>query len=354
MKLLKDFSEKELADFQKGQKIMTNMLKEFDNICRTNGLKYWCVGGTLIGAVRHQGWIPHDADIDVAMLKSDYEELKKIIQKNLSKDYWFQDKSTDKYYKADIGKIRYLYAQYDDYKDESWHNGIQLDIFVNTLENDILIPNLCNNDSQPYNYNLIFPLKELFFQDIKVYVPNKLEIYCKNAWGGYPPPVLPINKQYPHEGRISFTIPNWMEVKYPFLYKNNIVITFGTYDMFHIGHLKILNRASQLKGQKGKLIVGISSDKFSFDKKNRKPIFNENDRLEIISNIKNVDEVFIEDSLELKRQYILKYKADILVMGDDWLGKFDEFKDICEVVYLPRTNGISTTSTIEDIKKRIT
>ncbi len=124
--------------------------------------------------------------------------------------------------------------------------------------------------------------------------------------------------------------------------------------MFYIGHLKILNRASQLKGKKGKLIVGISSDKFSFGKKNRKHIFNENDHSEIISNIKDVDEVFIEDSLELKREYILKYKADILVMGDDWLDKFDEFKDICEVVYLPRTNGISTTSTIDDIKKRIT
>jgi len=101
------------------------------------------------------------------------------------------------------------------------------------------------------------------------------------------------------------------------------------------------------------MIVGISSDNFSFSKKKRKPIFNQNDRLEIISNIKDVDEVFIEEALELKREYILKYKADILVMGDDWLGKFDEFKDICEIVYLPRTNGISTTSTIDDIKKRI-
>ena len=76
--------------------------------------------------------------------------------------------------------------------------------------------------------------------------------------------------------------------------------------------------------------------------------------MEIISNIKDIDEVFIEEALELKREYILKYKADILVMGYDWLGKFDEFKDICEVVYLPRTNSISTTSTINNIRKRIT
>ena len=224
MKLLKDFSKKELADLQKGQKIMTNMLKEFDNICRTNGLKYWCVGGTLIGAVRHNGWIPHDADIDVAMLKSDYEQLQNIIQKKLSKDYWFQDKSTDKYYKSNIGKIRYLYAQYDDWKNESWHNGLQLDIFVLTevSENNLLIANKNNGFyfGEKIKKQMIFPLKELVFENIKVYVPNNYEQYCIDAWGGCPPPKLPIHKQYPHEGRISFTIPTWMKKKYPQLYSS--------------------------------------------------------------------------------------------------------------------------------------
>ena len=64
-----------------------------------------------------------------------------------------------------------------------------------------------------------------------------------------------------------------------------------------------------------------------------------------------VDEIFLEESLELKRQYIIEHKADILVMGDDWEGKFDEFKDICDVLYLPRTPSISTTSIIEVVKK---
>jgi len=222
MKLLKDFSKKELADLQKGQKIMTNMLKDFDNICRTNGLKYWCVGGTLIGAVRHKGWIPHDADIDVAMLKSDYEQLQNIIQKKLSKDYWFQDKSTDKYYKSNIGKIRYLYAQYDDYKCQDWHNGIQLDIFVLTevSESNLLIANKNNGFyfGEKIKKQMIFPLKELVFENIKVSVPNNYEQYCIDAWGGCPPPKLPLYKQYPHEGRISFTIPIWMKKKYPQLY----------------------------------------------------------------------------------------------------------------------------------------
>ena len=73
------------------------------------------------------------------------------------------------------------------------------------------------------------------------------------------------------------------------------------------------------------------------------------DRLEIVAALKPVHEVFVEESLELKRDYIERFSADVLVMGDDWAGRFDEFGDICEVVYLPRTPAISTTALIEKI-----
>ena len=72
--------------------------------------------------------------------------------------------------------------------------------------------------------------------------------------------------------------------------------------------------------------------------------------MEIISSIKGVDQVFLEESFELKHKYILENKATIFLMGDDWVGRFDEFNDICKVVYLPRTENISTTSTIDHIK----
>lgn len=127
-----------------------------------------------------------------------------------------------------------------------------------------------------------------------------------------------------------------------------IVITFGTFDLFHIGHLKIIKRCKELGDS---LILGISSDEFSYKKKKRFPIVNQKNRKEILESIKYVDEVFFEESMEKKRDYILKYKADILVMGDDWEGKFDEFKDICKVIYLPRTPFISTTKMIEIIKE---
>nr|ELR5257557.1 adenylyltransferase/cytidyltransferase family protein [Providencia rettgeri] len=122
------------------------------------------------------------------------------------------------------------------------------------------------------------------------------------------------------------------------------IITFGTFDVFHIGHIKILERAKSLGTH---LTVGVSSDQLNFNKKSRYPIYNQHDRSYIVSSLSCVDNVFLEESLELKGEYIKKYQADILVMGDDWEGRFDMYKELCEVIYLPRTPSISTTEIIE-------
>lgn len=126
------------------------------------------------------------------------------------------------------------------------------------------------------------------------------------------------------------------------------VITFGTFDVFHVGHVNILERAKALGDY---LIVGISSDELNFSKKGRNPIYSIAERLKIISSLRFVDEVFVEESLELKAQYIKDFDADVLVMGDDWKGKFDIYKDICDVVYLERTPSISTTEIIEVVRR---
>ena len=125
------------------------------------------------------------------------------------------------------------------------------------------------------------------------------------------------------------------------------VITFGTFDVFHVGHVNILTRAHDLGDT---LIVGVSTDDLNFAKKGRYPIYRQEHRLEIVRSLDCVAEVFYEHSLDLKREYILEHKADVLVMGNDWEGRFDEFKDICEVVYLPRTADISTTDIIQAIR----
>ncbi|MGU3415841.1 adenylyltransferase/cytidyltransferase family protein [Enterobacteriaceae bacterium C34A] len=125
------------------------------------------------------------------------------------------------------------------------------------------------------------------------------------------------------------------------------VITFGTFDVFHIGHLNVLERARKLGNR---LIVGVSSDELNQQKKARLPVYRESERLKIIDSLKCVDAVFLEESLERKAEYIRHFQADILVMGDDWKGKFDEFSSLCEVIYLPRTPSVSTTTIIEVVK----
>lgn len=125
------------------------------------------------------------------------------------------------------------------------------------------------------------------------------------------------------------------------------VITFGTFDVFHIGHINILERACALGDA---LIVGVSSDALNYNKKKRYPVYSQDERLKIISSLKFVDDVFIEESLELKLEYIKSYDASLLVMGDDWEGRFDWVKPNCDVLYLPRTPSISTTEIIEVVK----
>jgi glycerol-3-phosphate cytidylyltransferase len=117
------------------------------------------------------------------------------------------------------------------------------------------------------------------------------------------------------------------------------VITYGTFDLFHVGHVRLLKRLSVLGG---KLIVGISSDEFN-EIKGKSSFFSYNERAEIVAACQYVDEVFPEHHWEQKIEDVKKYQADIFAMGDDWEGKFDFLKEFCEVSYLKRTEDVSTT-----------
>lgn len=127
------------------------------------------------------------------------------------------------------------------------------------------------------------------------------------------------------------------------------IVTFGTFDLTHIGHINILERCKKMNNGDNTVIVGISSDKFTYEKKSRYPYFDENSRIKIVKSLKFVDEVFLEESFDKKEEYLKKHNADVLVMGSDWEGKFDMYNNICKVVYLPRTPDISTTNIIETI-----
>ena len=121
--------------------------------------------------------------------------------------------------------------------------------------------------------------------------------------------------------------------------KKKTVITYGTFDMFHIGHLQLLKRLKELGDE---LIVAVSTDEFN-DLKGKKTLIPYEQRKDIIEAIKYVDMVIPEEDWEQKIVDIKKYNVDIFCIGDDWKGKFDFLDKHCEVMYLPRTEGISTT-----------
>lgn len=129
------------------------------------------------------------------------------------------------------------------------------------------------------------------------------------------------------------------------------VITYGTFDLFHIGHLRLLERAKAIAGNDGKLIVAVSTDRFNLVEKGKRSSVRDVERMEIVGALRCVDMVIAEDSWEQKSQDVEKYDVDVFVMGDDWKGKFDFLKDKCEVIYLARTPCVSSTELKDSIRR---
>ena len=126
------------------------------------------------------------------------------------------------------------------------------------------------------------------------------------------------------------------------------VITYGTFDMLHYGHINLLRRARALGDY---LIVALSSDSFNAIK-NKQSFFHYEHRRQMLEAIRYVDLIIPENDWEQKREDIIKHNVNIFVLGNDWEGKFDFLKDICEVVYLERTPEISTTRIKNHLKIR--
>lgn len=127
------------------------------------------------------------------------------------------------------------------------------------------------------------------------------------------------------------------------------IITYGTFDLLHPGHVNILRRAKDLGDY---LIVAVSSDEFNA-LKGKKSYYTYEERRHILDAIKYVDEVIPEHNWEQKVQDVQKHDIDVFVMGDDWKGEFDFLSEFCDVVYLPRTEGISTTKIKKDLNKTL-
>jgi len=125
------------------------------------------------------------------------------------------------------------------------------------------------------------------------------------------------------------------------------IITYGTFDLLHYGHVNLLERAKALGDY---LVVVLSSDEFNWDQKNKKCYFSYGERKRLLEAIRYVDLVIPENSWDQKINDVKEFKIDTFVMGDDWKGKFDFLSEYCEVVYLPRTPEISTTQIKKDLQ----
>ena len=128
------------------------------------------------------------------------------------------------------------------------------------------------------------------------------------------------------------------------------VITYGTFDLLHYGHINLLRRAKSLGDY---LVVGLSTDEFNNKEKNKECYFDYENRKSLLDAVRYVDLVIPEKNWEQKISDIQKYNVDVFVIGDDWKGEFDYLKDSgVEVVYLPRTKEISTSKIKDDLNRR--
>ena len=125
------------------------------------------------------------------------------------------------------------------------------------------------------------------------------------------------------------------------------VITYGTFDLLHYGHINLLRRAKEYGDY---LIVALSTDEFNLREKNKKSYFTYEQRKQLLEAIRYVDLVIPEESWDQKVREVKEFKADVFVMGNDWEGKFDYLKEYCQVVYLERTPEVSTTQIKQELK----
>lgn len=155
-----------------------------------------------------------------------------------------------------------------------------------------------------------------------------------------------LNKHFDKDKYFLYDIVNTVS-SFDFTFKKyNTCITYGTFDLFHVGHLNLLKR---IKSMCSNLIVAVSTDEFN-KLKGKNCVIPYEQRAAIVAGIKYVDKVIPEDNWEQKITDVEKYNVDCFVMGNDWEGKFDYLKEKCEVIYLPRTDGISTTELKEKLK----
>ncbi|WP_366140340.1 adenylyltransferase/cytidyltransferase family protein [uncultured Umboniibacter sp.] len=343
------------------------LLYIFQHVMNQYDIEFFAHSGTMLGAVRHKGIIPWDDDLDV-MIEESFEDLLieasteleryGIMLKEMEHDHLYQFKCSNPNV---VGNGYYL----------------QIDVFIGKREvigGDLVLHYKSPKFKQWFSKRFIriedlYPLKTYEFGPITVKGVGNPTNYFNNSgfdldtaivarhqgFDKFLPVIEALKQQglYPITNHYSLHYRHKIAQRYVaqpienylLQRESRTVITYGTFDLFHVGHVRLLKR---LRALGDRLIVGVSSDEFNLSK-GKKSFYSFAERKEILEATDYVDSVFAENDWEQKRGDIIRYKASIFGMGDDWSGEFDSLKDICDVVYLPRTEEVSTT----DIKNAL-
>ena len=309
-------------------------LIDLDKIFKSHKAPCWLQDGTLLGYYRENNFISHDLDTDMGMMFDDFsieilEDTKKMGFEHSFLGY--PDSCFEITFKRfDVRTDLFFYYQKEDF---IYHSA-----FLEINRIDYHYKKFSLKEANFLGHNFIVPSNELKFITTKY--GDSWEIPDKNWSYAYSP-----KNHFKHTMLLDWEEQNiqvekWLNCP---IVKTKKVITYGTFDTFHYGHLEILRRAKNLGDY---LIVGLSTDEFNI-LKGKESKFKYEKRKEWLESIKFIDLIIPEEEWEQKENDIQKYKVDIFVMGDDWQGKFDDLP--CSVTYLKRTDNISST----EIKKII-
>lgn len=381
-----------------------DLLKFLKDVCLKNNLTFWIQGGTLLGAKRHQGFIPWDDDIDCGMLREDLDRLREILKDDENykiidcynivpkdnfacimpklvskkKDYLFIDIFPYDYIQCDNSDMEWksfmqkkmeltkeLCAKNIHNPDCEINDADLLNTFKTIInkyrpqkynKNEAThiiwgIENLISNFPRIYTIESFFPLNHLLFEDDLYTVPKNYDEYIFRQYGD----IWRLPENYRKMEHFEFIINN-RNISSINKTEKIIGYTAGAFDLFHIGHLNLLKRAKQNCDY---LIVGVTTDELIESSKGKMPFIPLEERIEIIKNCKHVDEVVIQDDLDKVKAW-KKYHYNILFSGDDWQGN-ERWKGYerslselgAKVEYFPYTKTISSSLIQEIIKTSI-
>ncbi len=301
---------------------VVHLVKDTFKFIENIGYESFINSGSLLGLVRDGAFIPHDDDIDVGVIMHSQSEedvarewinfRDRLLAQDLI-DLNKQKKSSQVLkFKNDLNIGFDLFAAWFDKQG-------RFSVYPHSHKN------LLREDIYPFQYDKTYGIQ----------MPANAEKMLTSNYGENwksPDPMFRFNWGEAGKTFAAFTKPLASQLE-------TVVVTYGTFDLFHIGHVRLLQRAASMGTR---LIVGCSTDEFNAIK-GKACTWPYEQRVEVLRSCRFVDDVFPEENWEQKSRDIQTFGIKKFVMGGDWAGKFNDLKPLCEVIYLPRTQGISTT-----------